>query len=275
MILKLSTYLLWLCAVGLFLLGWAALIEPAQLKIRQVELVSGKYNGPDIRIGLVTDLHINSAPVPPSRVKKIVDAMNLQGPDLVIIPGDFISGHHSADDHSETFNRGIEDGISYLKDLSAPGFASLGNHDAWWDSARVAKHLEYAGVEVLDNRAAIFKGLCLVGLADAWTGKPDRSVYDGCASAPPIVFTHSPNAWREFRGDSVLALAGHTHGGQVNLPIIGRRVNAISLPKEYSYGFSKIAGVDMFVSAGVGTSRVPIRFRAPPEIVIITLRAQD
>ena len=113
-------------------------------------------------------------------------------------------------------------------------------------------------------------------MADDWTGRTDRSAYDGCSktSASPLVFTHSPNAWRLFRGDSVLALAGHTHGGQINLPFIVRRVNAISLPKEYSYGFSKISGVDMFVGAGVGTSMLPIRFRAPPEIVIITLRAQ-
>ena len=134
--------------------------------------------------------------------------------------------------------------------------------------------LQTAGVTVLNNQAAEMKGLCIVGLEDDWTGKPDRSAYDACpAGIPPLIVTHSPDAWRLFRSDAVIALAGHTHGGQVNLPIIGRRVNAISLSAEHSYGFSKIGGVDMFVSAGVGTSRLPIRFRAPPEIVILTLRA--
>ena len=78
---------------------------------------------------------------------------------------------------------------------------------------------------------------------------------------------------REFRSDSVLVLAGHTHGGQVNLPLIGRRVNAITLGAEHSYGFSKVSGVYMFVSAGVGTSILPIRFRSSPEIAVITIRS--
>jgi predicted MPP superfamily phosphohydrolase len=71
----------------------------------------------------------------------------------------------------------------------------------------------------------------------------------------------------------VLAIAGHTHGGQVNLPIIGRRVNATSLSAEHSYGFSKLADIDVFVSAGVGTSILPVRFRASPEIVILTVKS--
>jgi len=265
--------LLWGSGLGIMLLGYGILVEPAQLKIREVELVSDKYKGPDIRIGLVTDIHINSLGVPPSRVLKIVEALNSQKPDLVLIPGDFVAGHDRAEDRSEAFNKNVGTGISYLSRLSAPRYATLGNHDAWWSSERVTKHLEAAGVQVLDNRAAIFRELCIVGLADSWTGYPNRSAYEECASTsgPPVVFTHSPNAWRLFRSDSVLALAGHTHGGQVNLPLIGRRVNAIELSKDYSYGFSKIGGVDMFVSAGVGTSRLPIRFRAPPEIVILTL----
>ena len=194
---------------------------------------------------------------------------------MVLIPGDFVSGHDRADTRSMEFNKSIATGISYLDRLSAPTFATIGNHDAWWDAALVAVHLEKSGVRVLDNKTFVLGGLCLVGLADYWTGHPERSAYDGCPNnAPPLVFTHSPDAWQAFRGDSVLVLAGHTHGGQVNPPIIGRRVNATSLGPEHSYGFSKIAGVDMFVSAGVGTSILPIRFRAPPEIVIITLRAK-
>ena len=72
-----------------------------------------------------------------------------------------------------------------------------------------------------------------------------------------------------------MCIRDSTHGGQINLPIIGRRVNATSLGPEHSYGFSKLGGVDVFVSAGVGTSILPIRFRAPPEIVVITLQGRE
>jgi len=276
MILFLFKKTLWVSAFGLILLGYAVLVEPAQLKIRHVEFVSNKYGGSDVRIALVTDIHINGLHVPPRRVLKIVDAVNAQNPDIVLLPGDFISGHEKAERRSPKFNENIALGLFHLQDLSAPAFATIGNHDAWWQASRVTAHLEDADVMVLENMAVMVRDFCIVGLSDFMTAAPDRSAYDSCPSdAPPLVFTHSPDAWESFRNDTVLAFAGHTHGGQVNLPIVGRRVNAISLGREHSYGFSKVGGVDMFVSAGVGTSMLPIRFRAPPEIVIITLRARE
>ena len=263
-------------AFGAALLAYAIMVEPSRLAIRQVEFVSNKYSGPEIRIALVTDIHINSLHVPSSRVVNIVEAINAQSPDIILLPGDFVSGHDKADHRSQAFNDNVATGLSYLSRLSAPSFATIGNHDAWWDAARVTQNLKDAGVIVLENEALQFGSFCLVGLSDYMTGIPDRSAYDSCAeNTSPLVFTHSPDAWQSFRSDAVLALAGHTHGGQVNLPIIGRRVNAVSLGAEHSYGFSKVGGVDMFVSAGVGTSMLPIRFRAPPEIVIITLRARE
>ena len=259
----------------MFLLGYAVLVEPAQLKIRELEFVSDKYTGPDLRIGLVTDIHINSPSVPPSRVRRVVQALNRHAPDVVLLPGDFVAGHIARRGRSDDFNERIEIGLGHLSGIDGPSFATIGNHDAWWDADKVTMLLEAASVHVLENDAYIFEGVCLVGLADALTSNPDRAAYDACgANTPPIILTHSPDAWRAFRSDSLLVVAGHTHGGQVNLPLIGRRVNSISLGAEHSYGFSKIGGVDMFVSAGVGTSILPIRFRAPPEIVIITLRAK-
>lgn len=267
---------LWLSAIGLLLLGYAVLVEPSRLAIRQIDFVSDKYRGADIRIALVTDIHINSAHVPPRRVLNIVDAVNRQRPDLVLLPGDFVAGHDKAENRSTDFNENVLLGLSYLKTLSAPAFATIGNHDAWWDAARVTKYLEGAGVTVLENQSTVLQGVCFVGLADAMTSSPQRSAYDDCPKdSLSLVFTHSPDAWQAFRSDSLLALAGHTHGGQVNLPFIGRRVNATSLSAEHSYGFSKLGGLDIFVSAGVGTSILPIRFRAPPEVVIITLRARE
>lgn len=261
--------------LGLFLLGYAVLVEPSRLVIRQIDFVSDKYRGANVRVALVTDIHINSLHVPPKRVLEIAEAINHQKPDIVLLPGDFIAGHDKAVNRSTKFNENVELGLSHLRKISAPSFATIGNHDAWWDAARVSQLLSAADVTVLENQAIAVSGLCLVGLADALTSVPDRSAYEGCPEKVlPLVFTHSPDAWRAFRSDSILALAGHTHGGQVNLPLIGRRVNAVSLGAEHSYGLSKISGVDMFVSAGMGTSILPIRFRAPPEVVLITLRAQ-
>ena len=267
---------LWGSGLGLWLLGYAVLVEPALLFTRHVDFVSDKYEGPELRIGLVTDIHINSPPVPPKRVKRLVEALNAVSPDIVLIPGDFIAGHDKKENRSDNFNRNIKEGIEYLSILKAPIYATIGNHDAWWSASSVRTLLEQAGVTVLENEAIPLAHVCLVGLADYETSQPDRRAYSGCPPhLRPLVFTHSPDAWRDFRSDTVLAFAGHTHGGQINLPIIGRRVNATTLGPEHSYGFSKLGGVDVFVSAGVGTSILPIRFRAPPEIVVITLRGGE
>ena len=267
---------LWGSGLGLWLLGYAVLIEPALLFTRHVDFVSDKYEGPELRIGLITDIHINSPPVPQRRVKRLVESLNDVSPDIVLIPGDFIAGHEKKEDRSDDFNRNIKGGIEHFSSLRAPSFATIGNHDAWWSASSVRILLEQAGVTVLENDAIALGHVCLVGLADYQTSQPDRRAYSGCPPhLRPLVFTHSPDAWRDFRSDTILALAGHTHGGQVNLPFIGRRVNATSLGPDHSYGFSKLGGVDVFVSAGIGTSILPIRFRAPPEIVVITLRGGE
>lgn len=269
----LSLYL-WASGAALLCLAYGFLIEPNRLVMREVVHVSQAYKGPSIKIALMTDIHINSPSVPPERVREIVDRVNEHMPDLVIMPGDFIAGHIPRAEHSAAFKAGIETGINHLSALQAPAVATIGNHDAWYDAVAVTDMLERADVSVLENQSMMFDSLCLVGLADVQTSRPDKSAYAGCdVDASPLVLTHSPDAWPEFRRDTILALAGHTHGGQINLPFIGRRVNSVNLGVEHSYGFSRISGVGLFVSAGIGTSILPARFRAPPEIVLITLQA--
>jgi len=272
---RLFNFCLWGSAAGLLLLAYALMIEPSRLVLREVEFQSPRYSGPALRIALITDIHINGLHVPPQRVRSIVETTNTLDIDLVLMPGNFVSGHDKAQDRSKDFNEGLASGLKFLSNLNAPAFATIGNHDAWYDAEIIAALLRSSGVTVLENDAKVFAGLCLVGLADATTAIPSRLAYEGCPEThQPFVFTHSPDAWKAFRSDTVLAVAGHTHGGQVNFPIIGRRVNATSLGPEHSYGFSQLGSVDVFVSAGIGTSILPIRFRAPPEIVVITLSAR-
>jgi len=262
--------------VGIFCVTYGLMIEPKTLKVQGPEFISDAYSGPPLRIGIITDIHIGGLHVPAARVEKLVEEMNAQNPDLILLPGDFVDGHVPAENRSDGFNANLKAGIEFLSKLEAPSFATIGNHDSWYGAGRVAELLRASGITVLENDSAIFGDFCLVGLADATTAKPSRSAYSKCPFAhPPITLTHSPDAWRVFRRDSLLAIAGHTHGGQVNLPIYGRRVNATSLGPEHSYGFSKLGGVDVFVSSGVGTSILPVRFRAPPEVVVITLRGRN
>jgi len=264
-------YCLVLVCVACLIYGF--FIEPKQLKIRQFEFVSDKYDGPDIRIGIISDIHMGGRHVPIERVSKLVDRMNTLDPDIVLIPGDFIDGHVPRAERSNDINIDMETGISLLSALEAPSYATIGNHDNLYDAAFVQKALEAANISVLKNSAMALDHVCLVGIEDEFTGRPNRKAYKHCPShLPPLAMMHSPDSYYVLRSDTIIAFAGHTHGGQINLPVFGRRVNSTKLAPEHSYGFSKLGGVDFFVSAGVGTSILPARFRSPPEIVVITLK---
>jgi predicted MPP superfamily phosphohydrolase len=86
-----------------------------------------------------------------------------------------------------------------------------------------------------------------------------------------IVLTHWPDPWRRVPPRVALTLAGHTHCGQVNLPFLGRLVAASPGSRRWSCGLYEDGGRKLFVTGGLGVSILPVRFRAPPEIVILTL----
>lgn len=221
----------------------------------------------------MTDLHIGGLHVPPDRVATIVERINSQSPDLILLPGDFINGHTPRQEMVAEQKAIISKGLSHLSALSAPVIATTGNHDAWHNRAAVTRMLGAAGVTVIDNSATSFGDICIVGIADFSTDRPTADGFDLCAPGAPIIaLMHSPDTRALLQDDTVLAVAGHTHGGQVNLPFLGRRVTSTACGQSCAYGLIQTKP-PVFVSAGIGTSILPIRFRAPPEIVIITLRS--
>jgi hypothetical protein len=116
----------------------------------------------------------------------------------------------------------------------------------------------------------------LCGLADLLTRGdqllPTLAKLDD--AEPVLVLTHNPDVFPEMPARVSLSLAGHTHGGQVNLPIVGRPIVPSSFGQRYAYGLVEENGRKLFVTGGVGTSILPVRFRVPPEIVILTLVVQ-
>ncbi|MGB0906610.1 MAG: metallophosphoesterase [Maricaulaceae bacterium] len=247
-------------------------IEPRRLVIRQVSIGEGKQH---IKIVLFSDIHIGGVHVDDARVKSISETVNDLSPDMVIMAGDYISGHGVRASRSEAFNQMVLNGFDNLALLSAPMgvYAAQGNHDAWYDKGFVEGELTRRGITVLENRTKyILGGLCLVGLADKDTGRTNPRVFDNCVKGARIISVmHSPDSFSILPPDTILAMAGHTHGGQINLPFIGRAVTATRLGKPYAYGLKKWKSTPVFITAGIGTSKMPARFRAPPEIVMIDL----
>jgi hypothetical protein len=169
-----------------------------------------------------------------------------------------------------------------LKNFSAPfgTYSVLGNHDVWYSAAKVRAGLEHNGIKVLDNEVLQIEArgvpLWLVGLADLWTRQ--QRIAQTVAKVPEgqtmIVLTHNPDIFPDVPERVPLLLAAHTHGGQVRLPFIGSVVQSSNFGERYEQGHVFENNHHLFVTTGIGTSIVPVRFGVTPEIVLLTLRSK-
>jgi predicted MPP superfamily phosphohydrolase len=257
---------------------WAFGIEPGMLVVRHLSMELPGWQA-DLRIAVLSDLHVGSPHVGLDKLQRIVSETNAENPALILLLGDYVIGGPRGS------NRGLPGGnfvepeqiAAELKLLRAPlgVYAVLGNHDWWYDGERVGKALTDAGIEVLENRAVHVGHIWLAGIADLWTRDPDvagtlRQVTGPVDNGDPVVLiTHNPDIFPDVPPRVSLTLAAHTHGGQVNLPLFGRVVTTSRLG--YNAGEFVEQGRHLFVTTGIGTSILPVRFGVPPEIVILTL----
>jgi predicted MPP superfamily phosphohydrolase len=234
-----------------------------------VMLPAGRALQRPLRIAFASDFHAGPTTAP-ALFDLLFDLIAHEQPDVLLLGGDFVSGHAR---NAEA----LADGLARCK---APlgKFAVMGNHDLWTDDRLIRQVLAAAGVEVLVNRnlvlGAPFESVSLCGMDDPWTGRPDAAPTFAGAQETRILMIHSPDGLLltgSHRFD--LALAGHTHGGQVALPG-GRPIIVPSGPlcREFCYGRFDVKdnGV-MLVSRGIGCSTIPVRLNANPELVICTL----
>jgi predicted MPP superfamily phosphohydrolase len=252
---------------ALFIYAWQ--VEPKRLEVRRMTIGQGDAV---LRVALVADLHFGGIHLSPGRVREIVKRINREQVDVTLIPGDFINGHTARAEMITEDLAEISDSFLALQAINSRLVATLGNHDTWHGVEAVRVSLERVGFVVLDNQSLRIDGFCYVGLADSDTASPSRDAFNGCETGDTIIaLMHSPDARHLLPGNTALAVAGHTHGGQVNLPILGRAVTSTQCGKPCAYGLIQNRP-PLIVSSGIGTSILPIRFRAAPEIVIIDLR---
>ena len=260
------------------LAGWGLWWEPASLSTREYELALPGWpaSARDLRIAVLADLHTGSPHNDLEKLQDIVQAANRAQPDLVLLAGDFVI-------HGVVGGHFIEPEASarVLRSLQAPlgVYAVLGNHDWWFDGARVWKALEAEGIPVLEDRAIPLMfhhtSIWLAGVSDFWEAAHDvrRALSGVDETSPVIVVTHNPDVFPEIPGRVTLTIAGHTHGGQVAVPGWGRPVVPSQFGERYAIGHIVEGGRHLFVSTGIGTSILPVRFRVPPEISIMTIRS--
>ena len=230
----------------------------------QVSGLNPALNG--VRIGLITDLH-HSEMVPAEDVARAVSLMMAERPDLIVLGGDYVTwGDRSY----------VVPCSEALAGLAAPFgvYAVVGNHD---DDRDMPAALISLGYEVLrDARTSVVirgEQLDLVGLR-FWTRRTREiaRLLRG-AKSTVILLAHDPRRLDEASVLNVpLVLSGHTHGGQVVLPVLGP-VAARKFP--VVAGTARRQNTSIFVSRGVGTVYVPYRLNCPPDVSVITLRSES
>lgn len=261
---------------------YAWLVEPNLLVVRQVEIVSDDWRGAPLRIAAISDTHVTSPHVTLARMSRIVGRVNALEPDLVVLLGDYAGSHEAEAERAVSERQAVLGGVATFAVLDAPlGVVGvIGNHDSWYGRAQITQAMQEAGVAALWNRHVLIEreggAFVVAGLADEDTGDPNFALaLDGApAGADAIVISHSPDPFEAMPDGPALMLAGHGHCGQVTIPFVGRPILPLR-NKRYGCHLVEENGRTMYVSAGIGTSILPVRFLNPPEIVLITLRGAE
>lgn len=258
---------------------WSFLIEPSRLVLHQetIQLENWPQELNGLRVAVISDIHAGGPFIDGKKLRLIVERTSQLQPDLIVLLGDYMSPNSW---HSHRVEPEII--AEALKDLRAPlgVYSVLGNHDWWYDGQKVRRALEQKGITVLDNEVAEVKwrgtSFWLVGLSDLWTRPQhiEESIAKVPQGKPVIALTHNPDIFPGIPRSVPLLLAGHTHGGQVNLPLIGRPIEPSDFGQRYAAGHIFENDHHLFVTTGIGTSILPVRFRVPPEIVLLTLRSR-
>jgi predicted MPP superfamily phosphohydrolase len=255
-------------------LAWAGWFEPRRLVTvrRTLELPRWPAALDGVRLGVLSDLHAGAPYAGLKPIARAVERLNAEAPDVMLLLGDFV------DAHMLWGGRIAPELIAReLAALHAPlgTFAVLGNHD--WKQAgdRMWRALANAGIEVLENRAAAVGDFHVAGLADLRLRRPDLpSALAGVPpDAPVILLAHDPDVFPFVPDRVALTLSGHLHGGQVAIPVVRRPALPSRYGERYARGHVTEAGRHLYVTSGLGTSGLPLRFLAPPEIVVIELRS--
>ena len=263
-------------------MGYSLFVEPRQVGVTRrvfpIQNLPASLEG--LRLVQLSDIH-HGPWLTLDFVRQIVSRTNALDADLVLLTGDYVYDSP----------RYIEPVIAALAEVrSKIGMLGvLGNHD-WYEGGRLTQsEFGRRGIPLIDNARLILTpdrkltrgaeaGLCFAGVGDFWEDEPD---YDAAlanlpASMPRVLLSHNPDAAEDprflrSRHRVDLMLSGHTHGGQVRLPLVGAPVIPSKYGQKYAAGLVQGPRCPVYISRGLGLSGLPVRFAVPPEIVLFEL----
>ena len=222
-----------------------------------------------LRVAQISDVHAGTF-MPPERLARARTLVEALRPDLVVFTGDQLDRRNI---DAEVFVHGFAG-------IEAPlgAFGVLGNHDHLSGAGLAVEALEAVGVTPLVNASVTLRRgaarLQLAGVDDLDappSAGPDFSILTRTSASFRLLLCHQPNGWAAARSAGAdVTLSGHTHGGQIAIPSRGLNLARLSTP--FIAGPYRRGDALLYVSRGIGVGAVPLRFGAPPEIDLLTLR---
>lgn len=294
-----------LLALILLLIAYGVLIEPrfvldVEEHVAPIPNLPPEWEGQ--RVAVLADFQIGMWFANEGMVRRALQEAIDRRPAAILLAGDFL---YHPDQQPADLVAEVMELLQPLRDSGVPTFAVLGNHDWALDvregtinreaARQMREALESAGIRVLENqattlepRAAAAPGagtpLYLVGIGAAWpeTDEPAQAVGGVPAGAPRIVFMHNPTSFAKIpAGEAPLAVAAHTHGGQIRIPGLPQWSWLAVTEEDETYADGWIeqeygaADNRLYVNRGIGFSDVPVRINTAPELTIFTLQSSD
>jgi predicted MPP superfamily phosphohydrolase len=256
--------------------GYAEAIRMPVVRQARIAMADWPKGAPPLRAVLISDLHVAGPDTPPGRIARVVERVNHLHPDLVLIAGDFLSYRDLTTHHYSPTQS-----VAPLAGLHAPlgVVAVLGNHDYDTKGATILPPLlGRVGVTVLRNQAVRRGALTIAGGDDFHPGhfEADKlAVAVAALPGPRVLLTHSPDPAVPLGMRYAVVLAGHTHCGQIVPPFHGPLITASAYGQRYSCGLIADGGRRFVVTAGIGTSVIPFRWGAPPDLWVLTFTGRD
>ncbi len=266
-------------AGALAIAGDSFLLEPNRPRIVHQDFSLSRWperlNG--FTIALLSDFHYDPyCSVHP--LHATVPLVNHLHPDLIVLTGDFVSVPLLGDDAKAAF--AAEPCANILRQMTAPHglWAVMGNHDFNTDPVYVTRALRSVGIQVLEDQSTAIEHdgarFWLAGVNDVLsrTANLTETLRRVPAGEAVVLLAHEPDFADEASKFPIdLQLSGHSHGGQVRIPLLPP-LYLPAMAKKYVMGTYQVGPLPLYTNAGIGTVGVPVRLNCPPEITLITLK---
>lgn len=272
---KKHNILIYFILVIALLFLYSKYIEPYNLTIKEYK-IENKYlpNSFDgIKIVHFSDVHLGST-VDIKYLDKIVNLINKQNPDIVVFTGDMLDKRRTLNDAEI---ESVKQSLSKIKS-NLGNYAVSGNHDI--KQLDTYKKIMDTNFTILDNKEKLIyykenTPISIVGLSDPSETKINYDVLEKENDYYRFVLCHEPDEYKKISNYSFnVIFSGHSHGGQVRLPFIGKIYTPIGA-KTYYDDYYKLDNKEIFISNGIGTTRIDIRFNSAPSINLYRLYAQN